>query len=428
MSADVKPSPPAAVPEVRPERVFAVAFAAQMLALTGFKLVWPFLPLWLAHLGVPGRDLPLWTGSLDFAEELTTAVVSPFWGLLGDMYGRKPMVVRAMLGGAAVIILITAAPNAYVVLGLMVLSGAVTGVMAPLTAIVSSSAPPDRLNSYLGRMLSSVFIAGITGPLIGGALGDRLGLRGGFACGSAFLLVAAALVFFLIHEAKPSHAGRAAKGGRGARGHGFLAQFRTISQIPGFMRLMYVIGAFYFAAMVIYPVLAVMVLHLTGVISVGGKPLIATSVGVVFGASGATATIAAWRAQAVIKRLGYRTTLLTMAAGSGLITLSMFFSHSFWYLVFVRAACGVLSGIAQTAVSALVGRVIPATMHATGYGIVGSVQSVVTAVALLAGGWAGSVISLWSVFLLSGVSLLVAVAVTATFRISDLVQPDATAG
>ncbi len=135
-----------------------------MLGLIGFKLVWPFLPLYLGELGVPGDRLVLWAGLLDFAEEIATVVAAPVWGVLGDRFGRKAMVVRALLGGVLVISLITAAPNEYVALALAVLSGLLTGVISPLNALVASATPPGSLSKVMGRLLAGVFLANTTGP------------------------------------------------------------------------------------------------------------------------------------------------------------------------------------------------------------------------------------------------------------------------
>src|SRR2546427_12765581 len=65
------------------------------MGYTGFTLVMPFLPLFIAQLGVTDvGEIAMWTGvSLGITPGLT-ALLAPAWGRLGDRYGRKVMVER----------------------------------------------------------------------------------------------------------------------------------------------------------------------------------------------------------------------------------------------------------------------------------------------------------------------------------------------
>src|SRR5262245_63242811 len=83
--------------ELWKRNVYAVTFAC-FLGFTGFTLVMPFLPLFIAQLGVTGvASIALWTGvSLGITPALT-AMLAPAWGRLGDRSGRKVMVERSML-------------------------------------------------------------------------------------------------------------------------------------------------------------------------------------------------------------------------------------------------------------------------------------------------------------------------------------------
>src|SRR2546430_17314570 len=100
-------------------------------------------------------------------------VASPIWGALADRYGRKPMLVRAMGGGAVITALLIVAPNVWVVLALRVLQGLVTGTVAPARALVAAITPSDELGYSMGLMEASGFLGGAAGPLVGGLLHDR---------------------------------------------------------------------------------------------------------------------------------------------------------------------------------------------------------------------------------------------------------------
>src|SRR5437667_3352403 len=83
------------------EKTAWIASATQLFCLIGFGLGLPFLPMYVQALGVSERpQVALWSGVLSGTAALSMAVLAPVWGVLADRYGRKPMLVRSMLGGA----------------------------------------------------------------------------------------------------------------------------------------------------------------------------------------------------------------------------------------------------------------------------------------------------------------------------------------
>lgn len=118
-------------------RTLRVVFIAQVLTLVGFSCGFPFFPLYIQTFGVTGPAVMLWSGIITFTGSLTLAIASPIWGSLADRYGRKPMLVRGMAGGALLII----APNIWAVLALRLLQGVLTGTVAPARALHPSGHP-----------------------------------------------------------------------------------------------------------------------------------------------------------------------------------------------------------------------------------------------------------------------------------------------
>ena len=89
-------------------RNLAALWFAEFVAFVGFSSALPFLSIFIhVDLGVSqGRDLDLWTAATASASGLAMAIASPIWGVLGDRFGRKPMLVRSMVGGVFTIGLI----------------------------------------------------------------------------------------------------------------------------------------------------------------------------------------------------------------------------------------------------------------------------------------------------------------------------------
>src|SRR2546426_3526565 len=114
--------PPLGTPSSRPDlpsrgdgsstvdwrRNLAALWFAEFTAIFGFSFAFPFLSIFINQdLGVhPGRDLDLWTAAAGSVSGLSMAIASPLWGVLGDRLGRKPMLVRSMVGGALTVGLI----------------------------------------------------------------------------------------------------------------------------------------------------------------------------------------------------------------------------------------------------------------------------------------------------------------------------------
>ena len=136
-----------------------VMFAAQLLSIIGFSFSLPFLPFYIRELGVTEERLvPYWAGILAASASLVMVFFSPLWGWIADRYGRKPMVTRAMFGGAIITFAMGLVENIWQLLGLRMLSGALTGTISASIALVSTAVPRANLGFALGLMQVAVFL------------------------------------------------------------------------------------------------------------------------------------------------------------------------------------------------------------------------------------------------------------------------------
>ncbi|MCD6034014.1 MAG: major facilitator superfamily 1, partial [Thermomicrobiales bacterium] len=153
-------------------------WAGQLLALIGFSSRVPFLPFYLGDLGVGDvSGQALWSGAINAAGAAAMAVTAPIWGFLADRYGRKPMLLRGLFGGAGIVMLMGFANSPWQLLGLRVLEGMLTGTVAAATALIATSAPKRRLGYALGMVQTAVFAGAAAGPLFGGYAYDSIGPR-----------------------------------------------------------------------------------------------------------------------------------------------------------------------------------------------------------------------------------------------------------
>ena len=177
---------------------------AEFTAIFGFSFAFPFLSIFISQdLGVnQGRDLDLWTAVSASASGLAMAIASPVWGILGDRFGRKPMLIRSMLGGGITVGLIFLAQTPLQLVILRLAQGATSGTVAAATALVAAETPRHRVGWALGVVTSAVALGGAIGPVVGGLAGAAFGLRLVFLGGGILLLISTVPVLWIVRESE----------------------------------------------------------------------------------------------------------------------------------------------------------------------------------------------------------------------------------
>ena len=72
------------------------------------------------------------------------------WGAVADRFGRKPMLIRASLGGAVMVVLIGYAQNAKQLVLNRTVKGLLTGVVSATSALVAARVPKEKFGESLG--------------------------------------------------------------------------------------------------------------------------------------------------------------------------------------------------------------------------------------------------------------------------------------
>ncbi len=177
-----------------------ILWGTQFAAMLGMNLVVPFLPLYIRSLGIVDPSaLAMWSGVAFAGTFFAAFIATPLWGILGDRYGRKAMVVRAIVGLALSQVFIGLAQNAFQVVVFRVVQGAISGFIASSLALVSTNTPKHKMGYALGLLQSSTAAAMVLGPFVGGVLADLIGYRQIFfvtatLCGIGGIVVAATVI------------------------------------------------------------------------------------------------------------------------------------------------------------------------------------------------------------------------------------------
>ena len=179
----------------------AILWATQFIAMLGMNLVVPFLPFFLRDLGVSDQnELAMWSGVAFSGTFVTAFFATPFWGTLGDRYGRKVMVVRAIFGLALSQVLIGLSQSPLQVVIFRLVQGAISGFIASALALVSTNTPRKRIGYALGVLQSASAAGMVFGPFFGGVLADLIGYRAIFFVTAALCTTSGIVVAMHVKE------------------------------------------------------------------------------------------------------------------------------------------------------------------------------------------------------------------------------------
>ena len=142
---------------------------ANLLASLAFGLSWPFLPLMVRGLGVETR-LETWVGNMVLVFYVVSFAMNPLWGSIADHYGRKIMILRAMLGMGTFMILAAFAPSPLWFAFLLCCVAIFNGSSAAGMALIVGNTPPARIGRALALVQTGMLIGQTSGPALGALL------------------------------------------------------------------------------------------------------------------------------------------------------------------------------------------------------------------------------------------------------------------
>lgn len=176
-------------------------FIAQFLASVGFSTIFPFLPNYVEYLGsATGLSVVFLISAVFSAQAVSMMIASPIWGAIADRYGRKPMVERALFGGAIIVLLMGLARNAEELVVLRTIQGLVSGVVSAASSMVVSVTPKARIGYAMGAMQTASLLGVSIGPVLGGLLEYQFGARLSFIITGVLLFAGGFIVLFGVKE------------------------------------------------------------------------------------------------------------------------------------------------------------------------------------------------------------------------------------
>jgi DHA1 family tetracycline resistance protein-like MFS transporter len=167
----------------------------------GVGLVLPILPGLLRSLGHHG-DLEWHYGLLLSAYALMQFLCSPILGALSDRFGRRPVLLVSLAGGAIDYMIMAATPFLWLLYATRIVAGVTGATMAVASAYIADVTAAEERGKRFGQMNAAFGIGFIAGPMLGGWMGE-IHLRAPFVFAS--LLCAANLImgYLFLPESSP---------------------------------------------------------------------------------------------------------------------------------------------------------------------------------------------------------------------------------
>jgi DHA1 family multidrug resistance protein-like MFS transporter len=307
-------------------------WTTEFLAVLGVAFVLPFLPFFIRELGVSDpEDVERWSGFIYAAPFLATTISGPVWGWLGDRYGRRLMLLRALLGFAVVSFLMAFAQSPHQLFLLRLIQGAISGFVSATLAIVSTTTPRERMGYAMGVLQTSLTAGTICGPLIGGFLADQLGYRNMFFLTAGLGCLATILVIFLVREDE--------RVGEPGKSPGLISNYRFVFTSPTLLLIIATGLIVQLAIMAVQPILSLFVETLWPAVG-----HLATVAGGVFAVTGFSSLIVApfWGKRG--DRSGYRQILFITLLGAGITFAPQGLVNGVDQLLFLRFLQGLFLG------------------------------------------------------------------------------------
>ncbi len=330
------------------------------------------------------------------------AVASPFWGRLADQYGRKPMVVRAIMGGAVTIFLMGFARTAEELIFLRILQGLLSGVISASMALVASVSPKEKTGFCMGILQLGMWIGVSAGPLLGGVLADHFGFRIPFMVTALLLTSAGILVITVVKE---PFSRTSVPRGR----FGFLKDWHRIFSTQGLtvtfaLRFLNSLGT-----TALLPVIPLYVEQLLGESSMKG-----TYTGLVAGASSVAGTISAVYLGRLGDRTGHRKIVIISALGAAIFFIPQTIVSSAWQFLLLQVLAGAAVGGILPSLTALLAIYSDPDELGSVYGLDNSIVSSGRAVAPLIGASLSICLGIRGTFAITGVIFLILAVLAST--------------
>ncbi|MGH8762050.1 MAG: MFS transporter [Nitrosospira sp.] len=164
----------AAIAPNQAARLIHILFAIQLVSMGAMEMSGPF---WPVHLKTLSSSDPLFSFAVVavyVGPMLGIMLTSTFWGRIGDRFGHKLMMVRALLGLSLTQLALAYTTDVWMILVLRFMQGACAGYIAPAQAYGVSIESPSRRARLFAYLQVSTNVGSLAGAVTGGLILDYM--------------------------------------------------------------------------------------------------------------------------------------------------------------------------------------------------------------------------------------------------------------
>lgn len=181
-------------------RAIPIVLAAVLIDVIGFGIVMPVLPKLITELGhMSLEDATQISGWMLAVFAIAQFFAGPIIGNLGDRFGRRPVLMLAMLAFGLDYLLMAAAPSLVWLFIGRVVAGIAGATFGPAGAVIADVTPGEDRGRVYGLLGAAFGLGFIIGPALGGLVSD-LGTRTPFVIAAVLALINAVTMYFCLPE------------------------------------------------------------------------------------------------------------------------------------------------------------------------------------------------------------------------------------
>jgi len=337
------------------KRNLIVCWFGMFVTGIGMSQIAPVLPLYIQHLGV--QDTASITQLSGIAFGITfiiSAIFSPIWGHAADKFGRKPMLLRASLGMSIVIGCMGFAQNVYVLIGLRLLQGAITGYGTACTTLIATQTDKEHAGFALGTLSTSNIAGSLLGPVIGGYIGEKFGLQNVFFITGSLMMVAFITTALFVKESFTREDKKT------------LSMREVWNTVPEKSLTITMFVTFFILTVALYTVEPIVTVYVTQLSS--NTSHVALIAGMAFSASGLANIIAAPNLGKLSDKIGAQKVMLGALVAAGIIFIPQAFVKNPWQLVGLRFLLGLTMAGLIPSVNILIKKITPDSLTGRVFG------------------------------------------------------------
>ncbi|WP_313799901.1 MFS transporter [Cytobacillus sp.] len=313
-------------------RNLVIMWFANFFIAGSMTMVLPFISLYIETFGnFSSGYVQHWSGWTFAITFVTAFIFSPIWGRIGDLFGRKKILIISGIGMGMSIFFMGYVTSVWQLFMLRLVMGIFTGFVGMSQAFISTQTPKEIAGRVMGTLQTGSITGSLMGPLLGGILADTFGYADTFKWTSISIFISAILVFFTIEKKLAYKEGSKTN-------YTSKEVILHIIRHPVLLTVLLISSLIQMAHFSIQPILSLYVSELHG------PENLAFFAGIAFSAAGLGNLMMARQWGKIADRYGYVKILIILLFMAGIFYFPGGFVTNLWQLVFVRFALGVTIG------------------------------------------------------------------------------------